>query len=187
LKTNKFEILLRAKRYSIITVFICLALSVIHCPSPFAQTDYPSNYEIDTKFERISSEYAECTAYYKLVTQAMIAQGRERTAISYHKLENIALFYAILLANNGKAKEISVDLTNSRIAANIERISQEINSFDNNIYMVMDRYDNDCQKRMIGTSVDTLKEALKYRLEEVDMATKNSAMIDVEEEIAKSR
>ena len=69
----------------------------------------------DKNLENISWQYAECAAYYGLVFNAMKASNENETANAYSQLENDAIFYSLLLANEGRSKDLAIEVTNARI------------------------------------------------------------------------
>ena len=71
--------------------------------------------KIDKNLENIAGQYAECTAYYELVSHGLNVSDNEETAKSYLDLRDIVMFYSLLLANEGRSKDMGVKVTNSRI------------------------------------------------------------------------
>jgi len=73
------------------------------------------NRQIDKNLDNIAIQYAECAAYYELVFNAMKASNENKTANVYRQLENDAMFYSLLLANEGRSKDQAIEVTNARI------------------------------------------------------------------------
>ena len=71
--------------------------------------------EIDKHLEDIAGMYAECTAYYELAYHALNASNKKETANTYKELADNAMFYSLLLANEGRTQDVAVKVTNSRI------------------------------------------------------------------------
>lgn len=60
----------------------------------------------DGNLENLSGQYAECAAYYRLVYHAMNSSNEKETANAYHKLEDTATLYSLLLANEGRKRDV---------------------------------------------------------------------------------
>ena len=71
--------------------------------------------KIDKNLDNIAIQYAECAAYYELVYYAMKASDENKTANTYRQLENDAMLYSLLLANEGRSKDLAIEVTNARI------------------------------------------------------------------------
>ena len=103
---------------------------------------------IDEHLENLSGQYAECTAYYELVYYAMDSANEMQTANAYKGLANNAMFYSLLLANEGREKDMAVNVTNSRIDMYKKKMKQEINNRNENISLLINNYHYSCEKLM---------------------------------------
>lgn len=103
---------------------------------------------IDKNLENISGQYAECAAYYELVYHAMNSSNEKETANTYRKLEESAMFYSLLLANEGRSKDVAVEVTNSRIEMYMKKMKQEANNRNENISILINKYNFGCQDLM---------------------------------------
>jgi hypothetical protein len=84
------------------TIFILLLILILSPLSSFGQ----EKRQIDKNLENISWQYAECAAYYGLVYYAMKASNENETANAYRQLESDAMFYSLLLGNEGRSKDL---------------------------------------------------------------------------------
>jgi len=95
---------------------------------------------IDKTLENISGQYAECAAYYELVYHAMNSSNDKETANAYRKLEDSAMLYSLLLANEGRSKDVAVSVTNSRIEMYMKKMKEEIGNRNENISLLINKY-----------------------------------------------
>lgn len=122
---------------------------------------------IDKHLENISGQYAECTAYYELVYHAMNSSNEKETANAYRKLEENAMFYSLLLADEGRSKDLAVEVTNSRIEMYMKKMKQETNNRNENISILIDKYHFRCQDLMENPPNQVLKN-LKAKAEQIN-------------------
>lgn len=143
---------------------LCIAiLAMIASPLlPYAQEQKRS----DKHLENISGQYAECTAYYELVYHATNSSNEKETADAYKELSNNAMFYSLLLANEGREKDMAVNVTNSRIEMYKKKMKQETNNRNENISILINKYHFDCEKLMKNPP-NEVKEILKKKLKNV--------------------
>lgn len=112
---------------------------------------------IDKTLENISGQYAECAAYYELVYHAMNSSNEKETANAYRKLEESAMFYSLLLANEGRSKDVAVEVTNSRIEMYMKKMKQEASNRNENISILINKYHLGCQALMENPPSQVLK------------------------------
>ena len=122
--------------------------------------------EIDKDLENISGQYAECASYYRLVFHAMNSSNEKETANAYRQLEETAMFYSLLLSNEGRSKDVAVEVTNSRIEMYMKKMKQEANNRNENISVLINKYHFGCQEAMEKPS-SRLVELLQKKVEEV--------------------
>lgn len=121
---------------------------------------------IDKTLENISGQYAECAAYYELVYHAMNSSNEKETANAYRKLEESAMFYSLLLANEGRSKDVAVEVTNSRIEMYMKKMRQEASNRNENISILINKYNLGCQALMDNPPSQVLK-ILKAKAEQL--------------------
>jgi len=121
---------------------------------------------IDKNLENISGQYAECAAYYRLVYHAMVSSKEKETANAYRKLEDDAMFYSLLLANEGRSKDLAVEVTNSRIEMYMKKMKQEADNRNENISVLINKYHFGCQESMENPSSHVV-EVLKARADKL--------------------
>ena len=103
---------------------------------------------IDKNLENLSGQYAECAAYYTIVYQAMISSNENESAKAYGQLQETATFYSLLLASQGRSKELAAQVTNSRIEMYIKKMKQEADNRNENISVLINKYHFVCQEAM---------------------------------------
>lgn len=114
-------------------------------------------------FENISGQYAECAAYYRLVYHAMASSNDLETARLYRELEDTAMLYSLILANEGRNKDNSVEVTNSRIEMHMKKMKHEADNRNENISILINKYHFGCQGAMenpLNELLDLLKNEL---------------------------
>jgi len=121
---------------------------------------------INKNLENISGQYAECAAYYEIVYHAMNSSNEKETATSYKDLEDSAMFYSLLLASEGREKEMAVDVTNSRIEMYIKKMKEKTKNRNENISILINKYHFNCNELM-KTPPKELNEILKRKLNKV--------------------
>ena len=104
--------------------------------------------QIDKNLENISGQYAECAAYYRLVSYAMETSNELKSADTYRQLEGQAGLYSILLASEGRNEEMAFKVTQSRIEMYIKQMRQETNNRNENISVLINKYHFECQEAM---------------------------------------
>ena len=142
-------------------IFILLLILILSPLSSFGQ----ENRQIDKNLENIAVQYAECAAYYGLVFNAMKASNENETANAYSQLENDAIFYSLLLANEGRSKDLAIEVTNARIDIYIQKMKQETDNRNENISILINKYHFECQELMKNPPTELI-EVLKKRLVE---------------------
>lgn len=148
---------------------VCAILfALITCPVvSFAQVEKG----IDKKLENISGQYAECAAYYELIYHAMNGSNEKEAAGAYKQLENNAMFYSLLLANEGRSKDMAVKVTNSRIDMYMKKMKQEADNRNENISILINKYHFGCEEAMKNPPNEVL-DVLKTKINEATSQTK---------------
>ncbi len=121
---------------------------------------------IDIDFENISGQYAECAAYFRLVYHAMQSSNEEETANAYRQQEDAAMFYSLLLANEGRSKDVAIEVTNSRIEMYMKKMKQEVNNRNENISILINKYHFGCEEAMENPS-SQVAELLQTKINEL--------------------
>ncbi|OGT70282.1 MAG: hypothetical protein A3H44_01195 [Gammaproteobacteria bacterium RIFCSPLOWO2_02_FULL_57_10] len=104
--------------------------------------------EIDQEREDLSGAYAECAAYYRLVFFALESSGEAETAASYREVEDNAMLYALVLASGGRDRDMAVQVTNARIELSMQQMKDEINNRNENISILINKYNGNCTQIM---------------------------------------
>ena len=122
---------------------------------------------IDKNLENISGQYAECAAYYTIVYHAMNSSDEKSAANAYSKLQKKAMFYSLLLAAQGRSKELAAQVTNSRIEMYMKKMKQEANNRNENISILINKYHFGCQETLANPSIH-IEAILKTKIEETN-------------------
>jgi len=126
---------------------------------------------IDKNLENISGQYAECAAYYELVYHAMNASNEKETVAAYKQLEDNAMLYSLLLANEGRSKDLAVKVTNSRIDMYMKKMKQEADNRNENISILINKYHFGCEEAMKNPPKE-VADVLKTKVNEAANQTK---------------
>ena len=150
-------------------IFILLLILILSPLSSFGQ----ENRQIDKNLENIAVQYAECAAYYGLVFNVMKASNENQTANVYSQLENDAMFYSLLLANEGRSKDLAIEVTNARIDIYIQKMKQETDNRNENISILINKYHFECQKLMKNPPTELIEVLKKRLVEETNKQSKS--------------
>ena len=142
-------------------IFILLLILILSPLSSFGQ----ENRQIDKNLENIAVQYAECAAYYGLVFNVMKASNENQTANVYSQLENDAMFYSLLLANEGRSKDLAIEVTHARIDIYIQKMKQETDNRNENISIFINKYHFGCEEVMKNPPNEVM-EVLRTRANE---------------------
>ena len=151
------------------TIFILLLILILSPLSSFGQ----EKRQIDKNLENISWQYAECAAYYGLVFNAMKASNENQTANAYSQLENDAMFYSLLLANEGRSKDLAIEVTNARTDIYIQKMKQETDNRNENISILINKYHFECQELMKNPPTELIEVLKKRLVEETNKQSKS--------------
>ncbi len=110
--------------------------------SSFCQETRKVNQELDN----ISSQYAECAAYYNLVYHAMISANQPEAAAAYGQLMEKALSVAMLAASEGRSTEMASKVTMARIEMYKKKMKQEAGNDNANISILINKYHFGCSE-----------------------------------------
>ena len=119
--------------------------------------------KIDKNLDNIAIQYTECAAYYEVVYYAMKASDENKTANTYRQLENDAMLYSLLLANEGRSKDLAIEVTNARIDIYKKKMKQEADYKNENISILINKYHFECQELMKNPPTE-LTEVLKRKI-----------------------
>ena len=150
-------------------IFILLLILILSPLSSFGQ----EKRQIDKNLENISWQYAECAAYYELVFNAMKASNENETANAYRQLENDAMFYSLLLGNEGRSKDLAIEVTNARIDIYKKKMKLEADNRIENISILINKYHFECQERMQNPPTEIIEVLKRKIVEEANKQSKN--------------
>ena len=77
------------------------------------------------------------------------------------------MFYSLLLANEGRSKDVAIEVTNSRIEMYMKKMKQEINNRNENISILINKYHFGCQS-LIETPPSQVLKILKAKAEQIN-------------------
>jgi hypothetical protein len=151
------------------TIFIVLLILTLSPLSSFGQ----ENRQINKNLDNIAIQYAECAAYYELVFNAMKTSNESKIANAYHQLKNDAMFYSLLLANEGRSKDLAIEVTGSRIDIYIKKMKRETDNRNENISMLINKYHFECQELMPNPPPELIQVFKRKIVEEADKQSKS--------------
>ncbi len=122
--------------------------------------------EVDSRFEDISGQYAECAAYYRLAYYALKNSNDEESAKVYSELDDRSMFYSLLLANEGRDQDMAVEVTHSRIEVNLKKMKKEIGNRNENFSILINNYHFKCEN-LLENPPDEVMEVLEEKVEEL--------------------
>lgn len=123
--------------------------------------------KINITLENISGMYAECAAYYRLVYFALNMSNKKETANAYRQLEDSAMLLSLLLAKEGRSEDMAAKVTGSRIEINMKQMKQEIDNRNENISILINKYQSNCTEAVTNPPDQVLK-ILKARAGETN-------------------
>ena len=83
--------------------------------------EIPSSDEISKEISNnISEEYVTCVAYYSIASEAIRRSGDLKTAVKFEEARNVALQYALIVAKEGRTKEMAENITLARLNLNMK-------------------------------------------------------------------
>lgn len=106
-------------------------------------------------------------AYYELVYHAMKSSNDTETANTYREQENTAMFYSLLLAREGRNKDMAVEVTNSRIDMYMKKMKQEADNKNENISILINKYHFGC-KELMENPPSQVESILKTKINELN-------------------
>jgi hypothetical protein len=151
------------------TIFILLLILILSPLSSFGQ----ENRQIDKNMDDIAIQYAECAAYYELVFNAMKASNENKTANAYRQLENDAKFYSLLLASEGRSKDLAIEVTNARVDIYKKKMKHEADNRNENISILINNYHSECQEFMQNPPAELIEVLKRKILEETNKQSKS--------------
>lgn len=77
------------------------------------------------------------------------------------------MFYSVLLANEGRSKDLAVGVTNSRIEMYMKRMKQETDNRNENISILINKYHYGCVSLSENPPTE-LQTVLQRRLKELE-------------------
>lgn len=129
----------------------------------------PANAEqskaIDGNLETISSRYAECAAYFRLVHHALLAANDAATASKYRQTEDTSMLYSLLAASEGRERGVAVRVTNSRIEMYLKSMKNEVNNRNENISILINKHGTECIA-LVNTPPAEIERVVKEREDE---------------------
>ena len=117
--------------------------------SAHIQVSANENRQSDTSLlDKLSGEYAVCSAYSALIQTVLINEGDTNTAEKYRLQSKAAYQYAKKYANRGRTAEMAKQVTLSRIQAYFQAMTDEIGNDASNISILVNRHSYKCKQAM---------------------------------------
>lgn len=96
----------------------------------------------------ISSEFAQCAAYFTISSEALKRAGENPTADKYRKTSDTALEYALIAAQEGRTAAMAQKVTLARFEAGMKEMLEEIDKDVSNIAILQNKYGLRCKNSM---------------------------------------
>jgi hypothetical protein len=122
---------------------------------------------IDKDTDNLSATYAEYTAYLEIVTHGIKGDDRKELRSKFEKLKDECMFFALLLASEGRTKEMSVKVTNSRIEMAKKQMLKEIDNNYANLSILISKH-QEAVLKLVQTPPPIVTEILQKKAKEVE-------------------
>lgn len=132
--------------------YLCIAAAMI-----------AQDAKIPKKIDDLAVRYAEATAYFEIVAEALEKSGKENSKAKATRDD--AMFYSLLLAIEGRTQEFAVKVTHARIEVSKKEMLKEMDYRNENIAIIMNKYGD--------SSLDLMKNPPKEVLELLEKAARN--------------
>ena len=104
--------------------------------------------------------YAEATAYFELVSEALTKSGRD--AKEYASAAQISMAYALVLASEGRTQDVAVQVTNARIESSKKIMLREMDYRNENIIIIENKYADESFKLMKNIPKDIRESIVEH-------------------------
>lgn len=99
--------------------------------------------------DNISSEYAQCAAFFMVSNGALERAGKTELAERYKKIQDRAVEYALIAARKGgRSEEMAQKVTLARLEIGTKRMLGEIDNDGSNISILLNKYATRCTSIM---------------------------------------
>ena len=134
--------------------------------------EVPNETEIKNEvFNNVSEDYANCAAYFSLVSEDLRKNGDNEKAISYENSRDISLNYAFIAAQEGRTDEMAKKVAISKTELSMKSLMKEIDNDLGNISILINHYDDNCKTIMESPekTIEVWKERIskKYNLDKL--------------------
>jgi|GEM_PF-1433083 len=110
---------------------------------------YAGNKAIEIEiFDNISSEFAECSSYFSIVSQAMKSAGHKTVADKYGQASDTAIKYALMTAEKIRNREMAQKVTLSRFEAGMKGMLKDMDNNIGNISILSNKYALRCKRAL---------------------------------------
>jgi len=121
-----------------------IALWVV-CSAVLAE---PSTGELKAIMDNVSSDYAECAAYFGITSVGVERSGEKELADKYRGISTSALTYAIESAKAGRTEDMAMKVTEARVKMASEQMMTDIGRDFSNLSILLSKYRLHCKKAM---------------------------------------
>ena len=137
------------KLHLVLSIFLCLTLAT-----------YAQEAKIPEEANNLSVMYAEATAYFELVTEALTKSGKDAT--KYASEAQMAMAYALFLASEGRTQDVAVKVTNARIESSKKIMLREMEYRNENIMIIENKYADESFKFMKNIPKDIRESIVEH-------------------------
>jgi hypothetical protein len=137
------------KLHIFLPLFLCLALMTL------AQEN-----KIPEEKNNLSVQYAEATAYFELVSEALSKSGKDAT--KYAAEAQIAMAYALTLASEGRTQDVAIKVTIARIESSKKIMLREMEYRNENLMIIENKYADQSFELMKDLPKDVREAIVKH-------------------------
>ena len=116
--------------------------------------------KIPEEQNNLSMQYAEATAYFELVSEALSKSGKDVT--KYAAEAQIAMAYALTLASEGRTQDVAIKVTIARIESSKKNMLREMEYRNENIMIIENKYADQSFKLMKNLPKDVREAIVKH-------------------------
>jgi len=112
-------------------------------------SDSQSEDEVTKRvMDNVSHEYTVCSAYYMIVSNAVMAAGSQETSEQYQTVAESALGLALQAAAVGRSEEMAQKVVTARLETEIKLMADEIDHDNANISVLNVKHIERCKWAM---------------------------------------
>ena len=113
--------------------------------------------QFDMKLENLWTEYADCSAYYFLVSDALVKSGKAESAQTYLKVQENALMMAFAIASQQREQKMAAKVVGLTFDQTKNKMLKDINYRYENMVILNHEYLERCKDCMNSPNPKAVK------------------------------